>query len=174
MKKLAAVALLGMALASGMASAKVIDSGSTNIKNKTVWTTGWTGLNFGSLAAGDYSLTFSFTSKAAESFKVGYALLENWNIFKPVSYSYDKVNGTSWSETVDFDLSSATNVRLFAGLIALADRNTSWCNPADYSGKFSWELSTVDVSAPIPEPETYALMGLGLVALVAARRRKQK
>jgi hypothetical protein len=28
------------------------------------------------------------------------------------------------------------------------------------------------VAAPVPEPETYALMGLGLIALLANRRRK--
>ncbi|UXY14420.1 PEP-CTERM sorting domain-containing protein [Chitiniphilus purpureus] len=39
----------------------------------------------------------------------------------------------------------------------------------DYSGTFSYSLTT-----PVPEPETYALMGLGLAALIARRRKQSK
>lgn len=34
--------------------------------------------------------------------------------------------------------------------------------------------SEVNITAPVPEPETYALMGLGLIGLFASRRRKAK
>jgi hypothetical protein len=38
----------------------------------------------------------------------------------------------------------------------------------------NWSLNIEGTVAPIPEPETYALMGLGLVGLMAARRRRMK
>nr|WP_314900932.1 PEP-CTERM sorting domain-containing protein [uncultured Deefgea sp.] len=34
--------------------------------------------------------------------------------------------------------------------------------------------SEVNITAPVPEPETYALMGMGLIGLFAASRRKLK
>ncbi|MBM5572016.1 MULTISPECIES: PEP-CTERM sorting domain-containing protein [Deefgea] len=45
----------------------------------------------------------------------------------------------------------------------------SFSVPLNVIGKVNISLNQV---APIPEPETYALMGLGLIGLLAARRRK--
>ena len=40
---------------------------------------------------------------------------------------------------------------------------------------YAWAVRPSDVAAPIPEPETYAMMLAGLALLgVVARRRKQK
>lgn len=36
------------------------------------------------------------------------------------------------------------------------------------------EFQAFNTAAPVPEPETYALMGLGLIGLVAARKRRSK
>ncbi|XZG71575.1 FxDxF family PEP-CTERM protein [Chitinibacteraceae bacterium HSL-7] len=67
---------------------------------------------------------------------------------------------------------------------AFAD--SRWSSGSFYLGAGTWTISGITrVSpfgsgsaalqvAPVPEPETYALMGLGLLGLAAARRRSQK
>jgi hypothetical protein len=73
-------------------------------------------------------------------------------------------NGSELSQGFKFDNETP---------VALAD----WDQPASHRGMgsvFSVHLEGVDqATAPVPEPETYALMGVGLLGLFASRRRNK-
>lgn len=72
------------------------------------------------------------------------------------SYSFD---GTTGSSTSFFNSISSGNYFFEVS--------------GNANGAFGGLYTLTANIAPVPEPETYALMGLGLVALVAARRKKR-
>jgi hypothetical protein len=75
--------------------------------------------------------------------------------------------------------SSSSSSSLFSGLVAqgtytlLASGTTlsAWSNNKNTLQSFSVNLNATAVT-PVPEPETYALISVGLLGLLMARRRK--
>jgi hypothetical protein len=72
-----------------------------------------------------------------------------------------------------------TGLGLLGGTANSSNVNTKWVTVTDESGMSSFKITTgqiafeMAVAAPVPEPETYALMlaGLGAMAFVARRRK---
>ncbi len=98
----------------------------------------------------DSGLTFS--SLAAGNYLFTIATYNNW------------ANGTTLAQGFKFD--SQTPIPL-----AIWDQPASTVNMGT---RYSVHLSGVDVAAPVPEPETYAMLLAGLGVLGWARRRQAK
>lgn len=80
--------------------------------------------------------------------------------------SFTPYNSLGWDQWGSFSL-AVNNLGAGSHTLKFAGLNPS--NARDTAAFLDNISATV---APVPEPETYALMGMGLLALIAARRRK--
>ncbi|KPC54803.1 FxDxF family PEP-CTERM protein [Amantichitinum ursilacus] len=107
------------------------------------------------------------------------------NLKAKVGFSYNivdatvslfKAGSTTAIGSYSFDGTTGDNTNWFNGLAA-GDYFYEVTGTATGKSGGLYTLTTnafaSNVTAPVPEPETYALMGLGLVALVAARKKKR-
>jgi hypothetical protein len=130
---------------------------------------------------------FSFSIASGTSVKIDFQGVPDANTFLPpidfrlvqvdLSATLANWSGYSFFDNPDF---STTNFRSYTAsgltvgtgyMVAVYGGGSL---PPDSHGTYSLTLS-IDQTAPVPEPETYAMMlaGLGLLGFVA-RRRKQK
>ena len=124
--------------------------------NSTIWQ------DIATVAGHTYKFSFAYSGRPGQS--------EETN---GVGYSFGSINGEIWaagqSQTVwtyqpfsNFVANTTGTTRLtFAGL-----------GTSNSLGGYIDNVKVIDVTAPVPEPETYAMLGLGLLAVGVARRRK--
>ncbi len=108
-----------------------------------------------------YEFSFAYTGRpnvAIDSNRIGYSFGDVAGQIAAKGY-----NQTVWNyQPFETFVATSTTTRL-----------SFWAlGKSDSLGGYIDDVSVIDVTAPVPEPETYAMLGLGLLAVGVARRRK--
>lgn len=139
-------------------TSKIVDVGGQQMAQVVGGDVIWT--SFAASSAGNYNLTFDTAGD-------GYFTLFNLDTSTTVAQAFVQ-NATTAQYTTTFALTSTNNYRLYFGTTPL---------PPTFSGSMTVDnVAITQVLAPVPEPESYAMMlgGLGALGLMGRRRLKAR
>ncbi|QLI81544.1 PEP-CTERM sorting domain-containing protein [Chitinibacter fontanus] len=144
---------------SGNTSLSDVISNTTTSNHTFLWRSGATGSpayisqNLNTQIGGKYTLSFDIFSAGTSAVKFD-AFFNGASV-----YSFSNIS-QAWTHVVINNLQSTK---------PLTELKFGSRNDPSFT-----RLDNVSVVAAVPEPETYALMGIGLIGLMASRRRKNK
>lgn len=134
---------------------KIVDVAGNQMAQVVAGDVIWT--SFAASSAGNYNLTF-------DTFGDGYVTLFNIDTNTTVSQTFLQ-NASMAQYTTTVALTNTNNYRLYFGTTPL---------PPTFTGSLNVDnVAFTQVAAPVPEPESYAMMlgGLGALGLMGRRRR---
>jgi hypothetical protein len=120
--------------------------------------------NVGEITSGE-SLVLTF-NKAVNLSSLRFSLWEN-GLFDSLDHAT-----ISWGNTT-VSLGNSNDNGLLLKTFALTNAISTTFTITGTGVLSSFRLAGINATAAVPEPATYALMGLGLVGIMAARRRQQ-
>lgn len=139
-------------------TSKIVDVGGQQMAQVVGGDVIWT--SFAASSAGNYNLTFD-TSGA------GFFELHNLDTATTVAQAFLR-NATTTLYSASFSLTNTDNYKLYFGSAPL---------PPNFSSTLTVDnVAITQVLAPVPEPESYAMMlgGLGALGLMSRRRLKAR